>query len=331
MDDTFSCPSCRAVLRRSAALHAGDLIACPGCGYEFTVPTGGDGVAAAPAPRPPELVGVRRKADLTGFFTPDVSAWVSMGFSRVSDFLMPFFFFALILLVLNLAANFIPFVGPLAAWLLGLVLAPGSLLAALRVLRREPWEFGNFFDGLNHFGPLLLAGLVQTVAAVVAAVPLALACVAAAWRPGLGLSETLNRTLTWDPYRGPEGTLFLFAGFVVSAAVALYLQGRLMFTAPLIAEEKKSAADALVASWRLTRGKGLAMFGFQGILFILWFGGVLMCGVGALFTAPLAVLTWAAAYLHATGQVARSDALPPAPEAPDPAPPVTDITDRPQA
>ncbi|MBL8617454.1 MAG: hypothetical protein JNM72_17730 [Deltaproteobacteria bacterium] len=63
-----------------------------------------------------------------------------------------------------------------------------------------------------------------------------------------------------------------------------------MFWQAFVIDEDMGAVDALTASWRLTKGSKVDLFVFGLVLGLMNLVGMLLCGVGLLFTLPLSGL-----------------------------------------
>jgi len=76
----------------------------------------------------------------------------------------------------------------------------------------------------------------------------------------------------------------------------LILAGLWMLTAPIIVDQKVGAVDAMRMSWNALKGDILTATLFYFVLSLIASIGGLLCGVGALFTAPLLPLGLALTY-----------------------------------
>src|SRR5207249_4256517 len=65
--------------------------------------------------------------------------------------------------LISQAISFIPFIGPIISFFIGIPLQQGPMIVALKEVKGRRWSFGDFFSGFNWFGPLvgytLLVGL----------------------------------------------------------------------------------------------------------------------------------------------------------------------------
>jgi uncharacterized membrane protein len=82
--------------------------------------------------------------------------------------------------------------------------------------------------------------------------------------------------------------LFLIPGFIVS--------GLLMMTVPLVVESRLPATAAIKMSWSALKSQWLVATVFHLVLILAAVSGIVLCGVGVVFTGPLYCL--ALAILH---------------------------------
>ena len=74
-----------------------------------------------------------------------------------------------------------------------------------------------------------------------------------------------------------------------------------MFTVPLIVERKFDFWEAMESSRRLITKNWFTFFGLAILLFLLNLGGLLLLGLGVLFTLPITYCVMAAAYESVVG------------------------------
>jgi len=95
----------------------------------------------------------------------------------------------------------------------------------------------------------------------------------------------------------------LLAGLLYGAAVVLgcmlcvipgfIVSGLLMMTVPLVVEGRLPATGAMKMSWNALKSQWLVATVFHFVLILLAVSGVLLCGIGVLFTGPLYSLSLA--------------------------------------
>lgn len=85
--------------------------------------------------------------------------------------------------------------------------------------------------------------------------------------------------------------IILDIGCMLCFLPGLVLSGLLMFTFPLIVDQKMSAIDAISASIDALKSQWLMATLFAIVVGIIYMVGAMLCGIGALVTAPIALLS----------------------------------------
>jgi hypothetical protein len=85
-------------------------------------------------------------------------------------------------------------------------------------------------------------------------------------------------------------------GFLLCIIPGLLISGLLMFTIPLVVDARLGAVEAMSTSWNTLKDQMLMAVVFLIVIGLLAGAGVLLCGVGLLVTAPLAILSLALLY-----------------------------------
>jgi uncharacterized membrane protein len=173
-------------------------------------------------------------------------------------------------------------------------LAAGLVIVALRQLKGEPWHFGHFFGGFSAERYLTLVGfsfLQELVSQI--------------WfLPGQILLNIANQHLAQGGNQ-PQAQQLMPAGliaFIVAIPFAIYFSIRLtMFGQQLILDRHYGAVDSLKGSWELTDGHFGGLFGAALVLGLVNVAGLLLCGIGFLFSMPFTVLVTTAGYLLIAG------------------------------
>ena len=87
-----------------------------------------------------------------------------------------------------------------------------------------------------------------------------------------------------------------FCGVFFLVIPGWIISGILMFTLPLVVDERFKAVDAISASGKTLKDQWLIAAVFALVLFALQLVGLLFCGMGFLVTLPLSVLSHAILY-----------------------------------
>ena len=251
--------------------------------------------SAPPVPATPPAAGEVAAKD----YVLDLGGCLSRGWALLKEnmglFIGACVVYGLILVALGLV-GMIPIVGVLAS--LGQIIVTAPLMGGLywifiQRVRGLPAAVGDLFAGFNRaFGNLILAQLVSGILAFVGVIPGAILTGigvvmamsankggnAALKVPGIGLAVV--------------GGLLLLAGF----CVAIYLSICWAFTIPLVVDRQMGFWDAMSLSRAQVRKNWWGVFGCLFVFGLVSLAGILACGVGLLFTAPLAFA--ASVYLY---------------------------------
>jgi hypothetical protein len=316
--DSYPCPQCRVVLRGSDDLAPGDLVQCPRCGTQFTLPDltaaavqGPLPVTSAPSRPPPRVpdpdvpfrprwqerpaaghdedyphpsAAYHRSGGLSADYVVDLGRWFNLATAHYSALLGPAIAYLLLLGVMYVAMAMVPCVGALLILLLLPPLAAGLTVVSLAQLTGRPWTFSDFFSGFQWYGSLL--GFTLLVGLLV-----------------LPFLAVFYGLLAAAFLTGDEGLMFAaIGGGAALLCAAVYVQARAQaFGWQLIIDRRFDAMEAIRGSWRLTRGHFWGLFGIQLLLTLMNYGGLLACGIGVLFTLPLTSLISSAGYLLVAG------------------------------
>ena len=154
----------------------------------------------------------------------------------------------------------------------------GFYRMALRQMRGEPIGIGGVFSAFPQALPLAIVAV--CIAGSVALLEgLLLGLLHLTGLPAAG-AVSIAGVLVWIP--------------------SIVVQGLLMFAPLLILDKNVSAVDAILGSVRLLRGQWLMGVLFYFIVALIGGFGILLCGIGALFTYPLFLISVAVGYLALT-------------------------------
>ncbi|HIK57028.1 MAG TPA: hypothetical protein IGS37_17925 [Synechococcales cyanobacterium M55_K2018_004] len=90
-------------------------------------------------------------------------SYISRGWTLFTSHLGGFIGFAAFNLALSLALGLAPVIGPLVSFFLSIGLTAGYYIVAIKLSKREPTEFRDFFQGFNQYVPLLAATLLMVI------------------------------------------------------------------------------------------------------------------------------------------------------------------------
>ncbi len=161
----------------------------------------------------------------------------------------------------------------LVAFVVNGLLQIGFAGAAQRVMVTGEERFRDLFQDRGLWLHILVARFLTTLIVALAALPF----VVLFHGPILAASVVDLDAIGW------------VAGVVFSLAYApifVYLLLGFALVAPVVAVEGKRPVDALQRSWELADGHRIQLLIYFGVLAIVGLSGVLLCGVGLLFTLP---------------------------------------------
>lgn len=88
-------------------------------------------------------------------------------------------------------------------------------------------------------------------------------------------------------------TLATYLGLILLIIPGLFVAGALAFVPFLVVRQHLSGMEAVSKSWEVLKPHGFAMFGFLFVVGILIMVGLVLCGVGVLFTLPVGAVAMA--------------------------------------
>jgi uncharacterized membrane protein len=103
--------------------------------------------------------------------------------------------------------------------------------------------------------------------------------------------------------------IIIFIGFILFIIPGIYFLCKLAFVRYLVVDEKMDALKAIQESWNMTNGHALTIF-LMGLLAIpIFIAGILLFGIGAIFSGMWVEAAFASLY-HAASTNRHSQAIP---------------------
>ena len=197
-----------------------------------------------------------------------------------------------LVILLSMVAGFIPCVGVIVVLFVQPPLLGGMWMVLIARYRRQPAQVGDIFDGFKLFF------INSVVANLLIGIFVGLSCIPGVIVLLLGIGATAAGTQGQGlPHLTVAGVLTIVVAGVLMIVPVVYLAVSYMFALPLVAERRLGFWDAMEAS-RKTVGRH--WWGWLGFAILIWLVstllGALACGVGLIFTLPLARAIFAAAY-----------------------------------
>jgi hypothetical protein len=202
--------------------------------------------------------------------------WIADAWSFMGDQRWTFVGVFLLLLVLQIGANFVPIIGPLAVSLFYPVLLGGFVLGCDALRQGQRFEVGHLFAGFQrHTGKLVALGAISLAFGIVAGLIMVL-IVGPSVVPLLGGAEP-------DPEQVMSIMLPMLLAILVIMAVSLPLTMAFLFAIPLIVLRDSDILPALKTSFFACLKNilpflvwGLALFGLSFLAAIPLFLGFLI-------------------------------------------------------
>jgi hypothetical protein len=165
------------------------------------------------------------------------------------------------------------------------VLTLGVLQISLRVAQNQPAELSLLWAGVPRLGAFLLVAAAMGAALLGVELVLFVAF-------GLGFASLDSSDWTLGTIAGVAAVGFI--GFCASIYVAL---GLVFACLEIVAQPELSVRQALKNAWRIAHGERLTLGFGMFLINLALFAGLLMCGVGIVFTLGFAAVLFAALYL----------------------------------
>jgi hypothetical protein len=196
----------------------------------------------------------------------------------------------LLLVVVQIAANFVPIIGPLVVTLFSPVLIGGFILGCDAVRRGEPFEVGHLFAGFRrHTGKLVGLGAISLAFSVVAAIVMVLIAGASVLPLMVGGAEPAPEEIA---------TLLLpmLLAVLVIMALSLPLVMAMLFATPLIVLADSDVVPALKTSFFACLKNILPFLVWSVAIFFLAIVAAIPLFLGWLLLGPVSMVSLYVAY-----------------------------------
>lgn len=215
--------------------------------------------------------------------------YISKGFDLVNKNLGGFIGYVLVYLLISMVVGLVPILGQIAGFIIGPALLAGFYHVANRVDRGEQTAFGDFFKGFDKLGNLFLTSLLTILIVFVTAIP------------GGIVIFTSGLSLTSFMMDEPEINMsMIIVGALLMLIPLMYLTVSYLFAPMLVWFYDLRPWDALETSRKLV-GKNLGIIlGFVLVMGIIASLGILLLGVGLLYTIPAYLCATYAAFADIT-------------------------------
>lgn len=214
----------------------------------------------------------------------EIGKYVSDGFALVQKHLVLFLVFGVVVVITQLVGQ-IPIIGLVIAVSVGPAISAGGYIASDIAYRGErELEFGDFFKGFEHIAQLTVLTIVLILIICAIFVP-------------LGILGFLSMDLT-SSNPSPMAIFFVALLFLVPF---IYLFTCYAFAVPFLIFEKLSFWDALESSRKLISKKWGSYFLLFLVIGLIYISGLLLIGIGIIFTIPASIAISYMAFKDITG------------------------------
>jgi hypothetical protein len=218
---------------------------------------------------------------------------ISDGWGLVSKYLGYYILGAVLTFAIGIGVGIIPVVGGIAN---NLVLSPclmaGAIYVTWRISKGIGWtDFGDMFKGFNFIGPVVISTLIQTSITVILMILFFLNYldqIIELFRLGQGSDIFSNQEEIRDLFLqmvNPESVIL----FVVLMCALLLISVIWAFKTHFIIIYKMQAWPAMDMSRRLATHNLLPLIGLFIVLGFIVLISAIPCGIGLLFSLPLAI------------------------------------------
>lgn len=187
---------------------------------------------------------------------------------------------------LLIAGGLLALIGGLAALILTGPITGGLYWPYLLLLRGQPAQIGDFFAGFKRgFVNLMLCQIVISLLVAVCIIPGAV---------GLGIGLVLHFAK-----HAPAGIGLLVVGgllLLVGALIAVYLSVCWFYALPLVVDRQIGFWEAMTLSKRKVSQHWWQVFGLTLVAGLIGAAGIILCCVGVIFTAPIAIASFMSGY-----------------------------------
>lgn len=228
-------------------------------------------------------------------YNVDMGRFLSRGWEIFQRNIGGFIGFFVLTFLISLVLSYIPLIGAIVNLITSGPLNAGFYFVTFLLMKGRSSEFGDFFKGFqnNAFVQILLCslvtGLLVGLAGIPAGIALAIGFFALVGSAGSASAESI------PAISAALGLPALLIGFLLLIP-AIFLGLLYSFAIPIVVDRRIEFWPAMEASRKIVIKKWLPLLLFGLVLGLINFAGALACGLGLLFTAPLTLCAWAAAY-----------------------------------
>ena len=302
--DKVICSVC-ATPHHAACWHLDGHCSTPGCAGEPVAPPPPAPYAPAPSsiPPPPPMGGFQ-SYNTSQVIAPSeigLGAAVSAGweaFNRNMGLLIGGLVVMMLVYLGMACLCIIPILGVIAFVLLVPALFGGGMRFFLNAVNSQRPDISDLFTGFREFGKWLMITVILVVVAFLLAIPQLIVNHLTGFSPGFIPHHNFLHPMTpmAIPAATPMSTSALGYGVSLLTSIACaFVFARWMFVFPAAAEGY-GHLEAFGRSSQMTAGRRWLLFWILFVVKLLGVAGILACGIGILFTLPLALCAYVSLY-----------------------------------
>ena len=217
--------------------------------------------------------------------------YISKGFDLVNKNMGGFIGYTLVYLLISILIGLIPILGQLAGFIIGPALLAGFYHVAHQVDLGAPTVFGDFFKGFDKLGNLFLTSLLTALVVIGACIP----GIIILFTSGLSISSFVMGAAPED-----LNTTMIIVGMLLMLVPAMYLAVSYLFAPMFVWFYDLKPWDAMETSRKLIGKNWGIFFGFAIVMGLITSLGILLLGVGLLYTVPAYLCANYAAFADVT-------------------------------
>ncbi len=219
---------------------------------------------------------------------------ISDGWALISKHLGLYILGGIVAVLIGGLAGFIPFIGGLAN---NLIISPCFMASAIfitwRVSKGIPWQdFGDIFKGFNYLAQIMVSSLIELAVIVFLIIvfffnllPDIIELIRLSQGQGVYENQKEIEVLARSMFLNPTTILLFFAFLIIGMLVAVIWAFKIHF----IVIYKMEGWPAMEMSRRISTKNLLPMIGLFILLGIIVIISIIPCGIGLLFSLPLAI------------------------------------------
>ncbi|MGB8330620.1 MAG: hypothetical protein WCE62_10875, partial [Polyangiales bacterium] len=178
----------------------------------------------------------------------------------------------------------------LVQWVLAAVFSLGLWAMAVRGLHGKPMSIGVLFSQLSKIWKYVIQSLAVALTAGLIVLPV-IVIVFLMFVGPVDLDTPMSEIMDDAGRPAAIAALVLLPLYVYLLTGVAFMQAELAFN------DDAGPIDAILYSWRMARGKRWRIIGVGLLAFFIVAGSAMLCGIGLLFGAPMAILLFGALYL----------------------------------